>query len=197
MPWGNPKAAAPVGDDDQPSTDERVFWQISKQHPDTMAVKTHKTFRESRAVQTCVMARFQLVAVFCLSLLPLTHSRHVNAARLARKRNLCSGSVNVTTILIRKAPRTLPSAISSYWHHYVPWEIPPDGHIHHPASEDPAADPRLHSRASHTKCAAPYAFVSGATSSLPPRETADIPALLWQKPARATKQGILRFPTCT
>jgi len=51
VPWGNPKAVAPVGDDDdQPSTEERIFWQISKQHPDNMATKTHKTFHESRVV---------------------------------------------------------------------------------------------------------------------------------------------------
>lgn len=53
---GVQQVVAPIGDDDQPSTAESVFWQISKQHSEIMAIKTHKTCHDSRAVQTCVMA---------------------------------------------------------------------------------------------------------------------------------------------
>lgn len=72
--WGNPKAVSPSGDDDQPPTDERVFWRISKWCPDNMAIKSHKTFCESRAVQTCVMV--QMTACSCIQ--PLCCPLHIH-----------------------------------------------------------------------------------------------------------------------
>lgn len=67
MPRGNPKGAGPVGDDDQPWTNERVFWWISKQHPGIMAIKTHKTFPwEQSSWDLC---RGQITAGSCI--LPL------------------------------------------------------------------------------------------------------------------------------
>lgn len=51
------------------------------------------------------------------------------------------------------------------------------------------ARPPAQRRISHQMCCS-VRFCIGAASSLQPRENADIPALLWQKPARVTEQGI-------
>lgn len=170
------------GDDDQPSTDETGFWKKNKtkNNPDILAINTHKTLHDSRAVQACVLPLVSAPSIFTawffslhrfLSLATwVTYTCH-EWVQLARKRNLCSQSVNATTILIWEASKTLPSAISSCLHHHIYWETPPDGHFHHPASEDLAAGPHMHSCVSHSRCTAPDAFAAGATSSLQPRET--------------------------